>query len=280
MTNKWNLKNIILSSIGILSAIILLISMFFYYTHMPILKNSIVEGLLSINGFSVLDFKVAGFNDYNVDILVFIMAIGGYLMLISAIFSLTFSIIALLKNRRIKWPLILNIIAAGFYMLVGIGSTLILNDEVINELGKDAAEIIKKYQIPLFGTSAFWALIFQTMLITAYFISLKFIKDSEKEYPSERKFVSATSLKYISYGQNEKDIISVIKQYKELYSKGIINIMEFKKKKYELMFKGRRIDAKAEMDIAEAIMEYKKIYEEEIITFNEFEKKKAQLLDV
>ncbi|MBR7110991.1 MAG: hypothetical protein IKC83_03865, partial [Clostridia bacterium] len=172
MTNKWNLKNIILSSIGILSAIILLISMFFYYTHMPILKNSIVEGLLSINGFSVLDFKVAGFNDYNVDILVFIMAIGGYLMLISAIFSLTFSIIALLKNRRIKWPLILNIIAAGFYMLVGIGSTLILNDEVINELGKDAAEIIKKYQIPLFGTSAFWALIFQTMLITAYFISL------------------------------------------------------------------------------------------------------------
>lgn len=279
MKQKLTARKIVLASIGVLSALLLLISMSLFYVYFPSAsKKETVLGMTAENGFSMLSFQSFLDVEKSLEFSGVLMGVTSCLMLIGVISGLALTVFPLFfcdeKKAEIlsTVSIIFNACIAIIYLIVGIIVVFNTNGVIKETEGVDTVKAL------LCSTATFWAVIFQAIILTAYILCSQFIKKEKIKVESKEAPEKAGVKPMMSGAEKEKKIIELLREYKDIYCKGIITIMDFEKKKYALMFDNKYIDFEEESRLVEALVAYKKICDEEIITHDEYEKKKLQIL--
>ncbi len=294
MKEKLSVKKIVLASIGALSALLLLISMSFFYVYNPSLPSEAnIAGMTAENGFSMMGFESVLFATDDLEFSVVLMALASYLMLVGAIGGLTLTVLPLFlctekKAKKLSTlSIVINACVSVVYLIVGIVAVSSINasvKEAMDALSEVTGGVVddSATKALLCSTASFWAVIFQALALTAYILCDKLIKTRKVQTAvatdGVEKVEKAESKPTMSYVEKETKIIELLTKYKEIYMKGIITIMDFEKKKYVLMFDNKHINLDLEGQLVETLVSYRKIYDEEIITHDEYEKKKLQIL--
>lgn len=294
MKEKLSVKKIVLASIGALSALLLLISMSFFYVYNPSLPSEANKaGMTAENGFSMMGFKSLLFATDDLAFSGVLMGIASYLMLIGAIGGLALTVLPLFlcgekKAKKLStMSIIINACVSIVYLIVGIIAVSSINapiKEAMDALSEVTGGVVddSATKALLCSTDAFWAVILQALVLTAYILCDKLIKTQKVQavvaVDGAEKTEKVESKPAMSYAEKENKIIELLTKYKEIYVKGIITIMDFEKKKYILMFDNKHINLELEGQLVETLVAYRKIYDEEIITHDEYEKKKLQIL--
>lgn len=294
MKEKLSVKKIVLASIGALSALLLLISMSFFYVYNPSLPSEAnITGMTAENGFSMMGFESVLFATDDLAFSGVLMGIASYLMFIGAIggFALTILPLFLCSEKKAKklvtMSIVINACISIVYLIVGIIAVSGINapiKEAMDALSEATGGVVddSATKALLCSTATFWAVILQALALIAYILCDKLIKAQKPQavvaIDGAEKTEKVESKPAMSYAEKENKIIELLTKYKEIYMKGIITVMDFEKKKYVLMFDNKHINLELEGQLVETLVSYRKIYDEEIITHDEYEKKKLQIL--
>ncbi len=276
-----SLKKIILTSIGLISSILMIIGLAIKVICFKALQGGVSggAGILYETGFSLIDFnslllKSADYNEF-----AFIMGILVIGILAVSVSFLVYNIFSLFKNgrdkcyKKIKLTLTLNTILSAIYFIVGLLMVVLINSYIKSGLGNDVS-----VDALLFKTSSFVPLIFQVVMIIAYVICTKTIKERVGETSHVKATATFEKAKQETFLEREKRKIDLVIKYRNLYSENIISILEFERKKQILLFQEGAVDLEYEEQAIQIVKEYDKIYKEGIIKADELEKKKLSIL--
>lgn len=285
---KITLKKSILVLIGVLSSLMLLILMSSKYVYQPLLDGvtgDVGKGITYETGFTSLDFKSILMQTVKWNLGDILMGISSYITLIISICGLVVLIIGFFlfdeqKARKASLVFnILNIIASAIYMVVGIVIVVVINSYLKKLYANTIGDYIDfNIETVLLKTSAFIPFIVETLLLVAFLICKKFIPEKKNKVSAKANGVIKHEAVQKSLAEREMLIVKLVTKYNEIYQKSVITIMDFEKKKYNLMFESDKVNLDDEEILIEVLMNYHKLYNEQIINRDEFEKKKLQLM--
>ena len=296
---RKRIKSVILSSIGLLSAVALLVSMSLYFVYSPIVES--VSGAIdeavkkavqtADSGFSMLGFKSAFLFGEEYEFVPTLMGVSSIVTLIFSVIGMLFVGLSFFMKeevgrRTVKAIIIINVIIAIVYLVTGIVASSMLNFEINNKID----ELVNKSNLSeweegqveslknkLVKTASYWAFIIQVLFLILYIVADKvdhFVLTEEKEQKSAKSWRAGKE----SFAQKENLAIETILEYNKRFEEGNITAMEFDRKKQLVLFRNKKISVQTELEIAKLIDEYKKLYEGGYISVVDYDKKKEQLL--
>lgn len=313
-----SVKKIVLCSIGLFSALMMLIGLAFnvitidFGTYSGLAESAVNDTLGgSANGFQLLSFS---FPDLINTVLLLLYAEGdvsGFAVLfgIISLITLLLAIAELILfvyvlfwgslkkwNKYLQTTIIVNVIIVAVYAIIGIVMTCIWNS-VLNDVLESLSYTSYAYS---FGMSYMWvSIIFQALALAAYIVcSIKIeLKGDEIIIESKPEKAEKTDGSQLDTLRNifkeEQEIIEVLKEYKKLCDNSIITSADFFAKKAKLLqYTETNIKTKllrvqdqfnfgvgeAEKMTLELLKQYKELMDEDVLTSMEFLQKKDSLL--
>lgn len=308
-------RKIVLYSIGLLSAIMLLVGLSFSMTRL-----SYAGAKEGVDGFEMLSFTLtSGFREMVVlltqdsafvELYEIMFGITSLLTLVLSILSMGLIVLAFFKFDQKKCEktlitlLVLSIIVAIIHAVFPIIFNIQMNSDM-----KEMLEVLEYeygyavFQGLKFSTSAFVPLIFQVVLLVGYIVCSKLIKETKiiPKKQSEDKVLLVREKESVCKPQEEFEevlsfehsVIELLKEYKKLHDENIITAAEYMEKRVKIMNsaneKEKRLSSilskasfedmvKAEKTVVNVLREYKKLAENQIISDADYISKKVVLL--
>ena len=321
-TEVKNMKNItvrkiVLFSIGLLSAIMLLVGLSF-----RVVELSYVGVKDGLDGFKLLSFVLpSGFREMVilltqdsefVELYEILFGITSLLTLVFSILSVGLIVLAFFKfgQKKGEKTIITLLVVSIIITIIHAVFPIIFNIQMSSDMDKmlDRLENSEYYYLVSsleglkFSTSAFVPLIFQVVLLVGYIVCSKLIKGTKTNKQSEDKVLMVKEKYGVCMGQEqigdvfafEYSVIELLKEYKKLNEDNIITDAEYMEKRVKLMDSSNEKEkslsnlmqkapfedvVKFEKTIVQVLREYKKLAETGIISDAGYIAKKVVLLN-